>query len=189
MTKEVIESIIKSITNHLNNSISWLDGNRVSELLELLSGADRVYIVGVGKSGLVGKIFGLSLVSLGYEVYIVGESLLPAPRATDLIVAISGTGETDYPVKFAKVGKKTNTKVVAITSKPNSTLGKLADLVISIPGREENQQSRKLEELTAYGEHGTLKGMLFEMATLAFLNAVVAALARIRKNTEKEGNQ
>jgi len=130
----------------------------------------------------------LSLVSLNYEVYIVGESLLPAPRPVDLIVAISGTGETDYPIRFAKIGKETNAKIVTITSREKSTLAKLSNLVIHIPGREDGNK-QVLEELTAYGEHGTLKGMLFEMATLAYLNAVIGALTELKENHQKRENK
>ncbi len=188
MTKEVIEQIIRNIINHLELSLDWLNEAQVNEFLQLLSDCERVYIVGVGKSGLVGKIFGLSLVSLNYEVYIVGESLLPAPRAVDLIVTISGTGETDYPIRFAKVGKKTNAKIVTITSRKDSTLAKLSDLVILIPGREDGKK-QILEELTAYGEHGTLKGMLFEMATLAYLNAIVGVLTELKEKQQKRENE
>ena len=179
IVKSVVDRIAKSIVSANIN----FDESTIDSLVRILQSTRRVYIVGIGKSGLVGKIFGMSLVSLGYDVYIVGETLMPAPKETDVIIAVSGTGETDYPIKMAQIGKKVGAKVITITSSPNSTLSKLSDLVVFVPGRSEKDGTTAYE-ITAEGTHGTLKGMFFEMSALALLNGVAASLAVKQKQKE-----
>lgn len=171
----VIKSVVDRIAKSIISANINFDEENVANFVNMLKSTKRVYIVGIGKSGLVGKIFGMSLVSLGYEVYIVGETLMPAPKNTDVVIAVSGTGGTDYPIKMAQIGKKVGAKVITVTSSPNSTLANLSDLIVFVPGRSEKDGTTAYE-ITAEGTHGTLKGMFFEMSALALLNAVAATL-------------
>ena len=173
---DVVKSVVDRIAKSIISANINFDEKSITNLVNILKSTRRIYIVGIGKSGLVGKIFGMSLVPLGYEVYIVGETLMPAPKDTDVIIAVSGTGETDYPIKMAQIGRKVGAKIITVTSSPNSTLAGLSDLIFFVPGRSEKDGTTAYE-ITAEGTHGTLKGMFFEMSTLALLNAVAAALA------------
>jgi len=180
---DIIKSVVDRIAKSIISANINFDEKVMGDFVRILRSTKRVYIVGIGKSGLVGKIFGMSLVSLGYEVYIVGETLMPAPKDSDVIIAVSGTGETDYPIKMAQIGKKVGAKVITITSSPNSTLSKLSDLVIFVPGRSEKDGTTAYE-ITAEGTHGTLKGMFFEMSAMALLNAVAAGIAMQQKQEQ-----
>jgi 6-phospho-3-hexuloisomerase len=50
-------------------------------------------------------------------------------------VAISGSGSTQVVVAAAEAAKKMKAKVAAVTSYYDSPLGRLADLVVFVPGR------------------------------------------------------
>ena len=56
----------------------------------------------------------------------------PSIREGDLLIVISGSGETTQLVSFANKAKSEGAKVVLICSKSSSTIGDLADQTIQI---------------------------------------------------------
>ncbi|MDK2983792.1 MAG: 3-hexulose-6-phosphate synthase / 6-phospho-3-hexuloisomerase, partial [Thermococcaceae archaeon] len=67
---------------------------------------------------------------LDFYVFVVGVTITPSFVEGDLLIAIRGSGETRTIVDAAEIAKKKGGKVVAITSYKDSTLGKLADVVV-----------------------------------------------------------
>jgi len=113
--------------------------------------AKRVYITGVGRSGLVVKAFGQRLMHLGYEVHLADEITAPAATRGDLLVACSGTGTTLLPLYMARKARKIGSRVVALTASRRSALAKLAKIVILVPaplefGGRTRQPARSLFE-------------------------------------------
>ncbi|HDJ26305.1 MAG TPA: SIS domain-containing protein, partial [Candidatus Bathyarchaeota archaeon] len=95
----------------------------------------RVFVVGMGRSGFVGRAFALRLMNMSFNVYVVGETITPPAEEGDILVAISGSGETRGTVSAAEAAREVGAIVVAITSHPASKLGQLADHVVVVKGR------------------------------------------------------
>lgn len=55
-----------------------------------------------------------------------------AITANDVLIAISKGGETDEVIKFAQIAQKRGARIVAMTEAPKSTLGSMADEVITV---------------------------------------------------------
>ena len=51
--------------------------------------ARRIYVMGAGRSGLVAKGFAMRLMHLGFQSYVVGETITPALQKGDVIVIFS----------------------------------------------------------------------------------------------------
>jgi len=168
-----IKNLIKQFLESSNDIISGLDSKVIENFAEQLKKAKRVYTVGVGLLGLLAKGFTTKLTYLGYETYFIGETLMPSPSKNDLLIAISESGEADYTVRAARIAKNLGATVVAITSCPQSTLGKLADLNIEIKWKEEIPKEELKE---CEGELLTPNSSLFEIVTLMILNAVMSEL-------------
>lgn len=168
-----IKNLIKQFLESSNDIISGLDSKVIENFAEQLKKAKRVYTVGVGSLGLLAKGFTTKLTYLGYETYFIGETLMPSPSKNDLLIAISESGEADYTVKAARIAKNLGATVVAITSCPQSTLGKLADLNIEIKWKEKIPKEELKER---EGELLTPNSSLFEIVTLMILNAVMSEL-------------
>ena len=64
------------------------------KLTQMLDNAKRIFIAGAGRSKLVGNFFAMRLVHGGYDVSVVGEIVTPSIKSGDLLVIISGSGET-----------------------------------------------------------------------------------------------
>lgn len=95
-----------------------------------------------------------------------------------MLIALSGSGETDLIVEAAKIAKRVGTKVVAITSYPKSSLANLADDVVILPGRRRVARILKFMKRELAGEYASLAPLdtLFEVTALVFLDSIIASL-------------
>ena len=171
------------LTKHIEQALDELDLSSVSEMLDMLRSAKSIFVMGTGRSGLIGKAFATRLMHLGMRVYVVGESTTPALHAEDVVVAISGSGETLSIVDLGRVVKKIDASLIVITSQPDSTLGKMADKTVRIFGRAKNGQGDYLVQhlLGKYAKLSELAplGTTFEITTLVFLDAAIAELMEL----------
>jgi 6-phospho-3-hexuloisomerase len=73
-----------------------LDERQVNKLIEMIAEAKdkKIFIDGMDRSGTVGRAFAPKLMHLGFNGYFIGETITPAAGHEDLVVAISGAGET-----------------------------------------------------------------------------------------------
>ena len=78
----------------------------------------------------------------------------------------------------ASLAKRLGSKIVAVTSYPDSELGQTADHVVEVPGREATAQEQEYQARQLLGEHEsfTPMGTLFEDTCIVFLNCIVTEL-------------
>jgi len=130
-----------------------LDG-RFDRAVELILGAQgQVVVTGMGKAGLVGQKISATLASTGTPSFYLhpAEALhgdLGRLRPRDVLLAISNSGETDEVNAVIPVARKLGAEVIAMTGRPESTLGRLADTVLDI-GRVEEACPHKLAPTTS----------------------------------------
>lgn len=172
--------------------IDSLEEEQIEKLIELIieAKAKKIFVDGMGRSGFVGRAFALRLMNLGFNVYFIGETITPAAGAGDLIIAISGTGETKMVVTASAAAKEIGAKVVAITSFENSSLAKTADHIVVIGGRTKMGWPREEDYLTRQimGEKESLTplGSMFENNCMIFLDGLVVELMYRLQKTEEE---
>ena len=180
---------IKAILENIDSAQQFLDEESVDEFENIIIDANNIFVTGAGRSGLAAKAFAMRLMHLGLSSFVVGETISPAINADDCIIAISGSGETNTIVSAAKIAKNRGSKVLAVTSYPESTLGQLADGYLFVKGRtkkevdDENYMKRQI-----HGNYTSLTplGTAFELTTLVFLDAVVSELMEKMEQTESD---
>ena len=184
--REAYEEIMKSVAN----AIGQLDTSETQRFIELLvrEKSRRILIIGVGRSGLIGRAFAMRLMHLGFNVYIMGETITPAIGKGDLVIVISGSGTTKLAVTAAEIGKEVGARVVAITSFPRSDLGKLADNIVQVRGRTKVAAETDYFTRQITGVHEPLAplGTIFEIASTVFLDSLIPELMHRLGRTEKE---
>ena len=186
---ELMKSSIKAIIGNIVSAEEFLDEDSIEEFENIIIESNNVFVTGAGRSGLAAKAFAMRLMHLGVSAYVVGETISPAIREDDCIIAISGSGETNTIVSAATIAKKRGSKVLAVTSYPESTLGQLADTCLLVKGRtkqevdDENYMKRQI-----YGNYTSLTplGTAFELTTLVFLDAIVSELMEKMHQTESD---
>lgn len=150
--------------------------------------AGKVLVMGAGRSGLVGRAFAMRLLHLGYNSYVLGETIVPAIGKNDIVIAISGSGRTKLILTAAEAAKEAGAKLIAITSYNDSPLSKIADIVVEVPGRTKYSQNEDYfaRQILGITEPLAPLGTLFEDTVQIFLDGVVAELMIRLKKTEED---
>ncbi|HIP25950.1 MAG TPA: 6-phospho-3-hexuloisomerase [Archaeoglobus profundus] len=170
------------LENHIKTIKNELDLDKVKELINAIEEAERIFVIGAGRSGIIAKAFAMRLMHLGYNVYVVGETVTPRIKENDLLIAISGSGETTSVVSISKKAKEMiGSRLATITQNKNSTLAKISDIVVLLKGKTKIEINNS-DEISRLAPLGTL----FELTALIFLDGLVAELMNLRNLTEKD---
>jgi 6-phospho-3-hexuloisomerase len=171
---EIIDYVTKSI-----DVISDQDKDRLIEtLVDAYRRGSKVFVTGAGRSGLVIKAFALRLMHLGFQVYVMGETIVPSMKKGDVLIALSGSGRTKSVVSVAEAAKSVGAVIVSITTYLDSPLARLGDVVVLIPGRTKlaREDDYYVRQVMGLHEPLTPLGTLFEDTAMIFLDGVIVEL-------------
>lgn len=182
---------VEEILDYAEEALHRLSEEEVEAFVEKLLSArndKKVLIAGAGRTGLVAKAFAMRLMHLGFNSYVIGETITPALSGKDILIAVSGSGSTGIVVEAAKAAKKVEAYVIAITSYRDSPLAEAADLVVRIPGRTKVSEKTDYFSRQILGLHEPLLplGTQFETNCMVFLDAVIVELMKRLGVSEEE---
>ena len=166
-----LPELLDGILEELGSILRQVDEKDVEELVEGILSSDQVFITGMGRSGLIARSFAMRLMQMGFPVYLVGDATTPAIGHGDLLIAISGSGETSITCYIASRAKRLGADVFLLTSQTESSIGDISDLVLVVP----NAPQPALPLMSA-----------FEDATHIFLDAVVILIMEKTGVTQRE---
>jgi len=184
---KVLNKFIEELLKQTLENIKKIDEEQVENVLKTLQSAKRVITVGMGRSAVVARDFAIRLLQAGFNVITIREDLIgltPLIKGKDdVVVAVSGSGETEEVITICKVAKEKGAKVIAVTSFPDSRLGKLADHILYIGGRTRRWKYRDFLEREVEGEREPISpsGSLFEVSSIIVLEGLVAELVYLKQ--------
>ena len=120
----------------------------------------RWFYSGQGRSGLVARMAAMRFMHIGFDAHAVGEPTAPAIGRGDGLVMISGSGETPVTLHLARLALDFGARMLAVTTRGDSTLAGLADAVVEVP-------------TAGTGQFG---GTLFDQSALLLLDALALDL-------------
>ncbi|WP_312645542.1 6-phospho-3-hexuloisomerase [Hydrogenoanaerobacterium sp.] len=126
--------LMQTVLQEISGVLERVKPEELSAVADCIQKQHRIFVDGEGRSGLMAKGFAMRLMHLGYQAYVVGETITPAVSQGDVFIAVSGSGESAYVVSDAKKAKEKGCTVVAVTSKPESTVAKAASAILTVPG-------------------------------------------------------
>lgn len=162
------------VLNELHHTLSRIDIQRANEFVELVDQAQEVFCAGAGRSGFQVKGFAMRLMHMGINSYVVGETCTPNIRENGLLVICSGSGETKSLVNHANKAKEVGAKIALITINPESTIAKLADVVVEISAP--SPKSAKQGDIKSIQPMGSL----FEQSEGIFMDISIMMLMEKR---------
>ena len=114
-----------------------LDESFIEAINVIMECNGRIIIMGVGKSGQVGRKISSTLASTGTPSYFVhpGEGIhgdLGIIAANDVVVLISNSGETEEIIKIIPAIKKMGLTIISMTGKKESTMARYSDVVLDV---------------------------------------------------------
>ncbi|WP_086981483.1 arabinose-5-phosphate isomerase KdsD [Vibrio aphrogenes] len=126
---------LQQLTQYFNENFS-----RACDML--LNNQGKVVVMGMGKSGHIGKKIAATLASTGTSAFFVhpGEAShgdLGMIESGDVVLAISNSGESSEILALYPVLKRRHIPIIGMTGKPESNMAKLADLHLQITVPEE----------------------------------------------------
>ncbi|WGM22647.1 6-phospho-3-hexuloisomerase [Paenarthrobacter sp. OM7] len=155
-----------------------IDVGQLAVLAERIRRAERVFLAGAGRSGLVLRMAAMRLMHLGLTVHVAGDTTTPAIAAGDLLVLASGSGTTSGVVKAAETAIAAGANVAAVTTNPGSPLAGLADALVIIPAAQKTDHGSSLSR--------QYSGSLFEQSLFLATEAVFQTLW---ENTDEPAEQ
>lgn len=161
------------VLGEITGVVGRVDREQVRALADVVGSADRVFVAGEGRSGFVAKAFAMRLMHLGLTVYVVGETVTPALRDGDTVVAVSGSGTTAGTVRVAEQAATVGAKVYAVTTEPDSPLAQQAAGVLVLPAATKQRRPGEAETVQPLSS-------LFDQVTHVTLDVVCLLLAERR---------
>ncbi len=169
------------IADQVKKNSEFIDINQVLKLIDLIVKTDsnngRIFIYGAGRSGFIGRCFAQRLMHLGIKSCFVTDAVTYRYSKGDLLVLISGSGETTSPKAIAEEARKIGGKIALLTGNPKSTIAMVSDLTIKIEGKSKEKAITQ-ETLAPFTS-------LFDISTLSILDSIGASLMLVLGVTEK----
>ena len=175
MNGEILETII----NELHTYGRKVKQEEIHALAKAIAEAKRIFVGGAGRSGFAARGFANRLSHLGLTAYFIGEPTTPPIGEGDLFVIGSGSGTTVSLAANAEKAKEAGASIATLTIFPQAAIGKMADVVVSIPGAT----PKKGEGATDSAVSVQPMGSLFEQLSWLVYDSVVMELMELLGET------
>ena len=166
-----LKTALQEILSENEAILNQIDEAVIAELLERLMISPHIFVTGKGRSGLIARCFAMRLMHLGLKTYVVDETITPAIRPCDLLIACSGSGETEETCQAAEKAYKVGAQVFAITADDRSRLARAASSVVVLPTPHKRSANEACHSVQ-------FAGSLFEQSTLLLCDGVVLLAMR-----------
>lgn len=163
--RNITNTVVKEVTEVLGN----VDSDQAVQVSKELQHAKRIFIAGTGRSGAIGKTFAMRLMHIGFNVYVVGESITPSIESDDLLLLISGSGSTVSLKQYAKKAKEVDARVALLTTNEDSPIGQLSDCSLQIPAATKKRLNSEPETIQPLGSQ-------FDQSAHLLLDAIAVYL-------------
>ncbi|WP_111765971.1 SIS domain-containing protein [Nakamurella deserti] len=146
------------IHEELVATLDAVDPTRVQlAVAALTTPQTRWFTTGQGRSRLVACMAAMRLMHLGVDIHVIGDVTTPSIGPGDGLLVLSASGETPVTLHLARRAAEAGASILAVTTREDSSLGRLATLMVPLPVVSTRQ----------FG------GSLFEQAALLLLDSLV----------------
>ena len=173
--KTIFYESINYIQRKIKDILSKVSKDEIDKVKNFFLTSNRVFVYGAGRSGLVAKAFAIRLMHLGFQTFVIGETITAPVQQGDLVVIISGSGETIPAVMTAEIAQNLKASVVSITGKRKSDIARFADITIYISAACKDIERKKFAPL----------GTLFEASVWILLDGLIADLLESKHESEE----
>jgi 6-phospho 3-hexuloisomerase len=172
---KIFTESVKYIQRKIKDILEKVSQDNIDKFRELFFKSNRIFVYGAGRSGLVAKAFAIRLVHLGFQTFVIGETITAPVQKGDLVVIISGSGETIPAVMTAEIANNLGAYVVSITAKKKSEIAKFANITLYISSYCNEEERKRYAPL----------GTLFEASVWILLDGLIAYLLDGKNETEE----
>ena len=161
-----VKLVIDEIISHLEKVGSELSQSESQGIIDEIESANHVFVYGAGRSGYVARSFAQRLKQMGFDAFFVGDTTTPASGKGDLLIAVTGSGETPSVISMLETGNALGVRQAVVTSNRDGRASRMAHLTLYVPGKT------KLLERPSHAPFTSL----FDVAALSVLDGITAEL-------------
>ncbi|KGQ31467.1 MULTISPECIES: MurR/RpiR family transcriptional regulator [Gallibacterium] len=140
---EIAKKLQTALVNVVGETINLLDFDQLDQVVNELHKAKRIFLFGVGSSGITAEDVKHKLMRIGLQVdattnnhfMYMQASLM---KAGDVVIGISHSGYSEEIIRSLRIAKKAGAKTVALTHNLRSPITEEADYVL-INGNRQGQ--------------------------------------------------
>lgn len=173
-----IKEHIETVFEENRRLLEGIEADAVENFTSAIRNAKAIFCSAQGRSGFVLRCFCMRLMHLGFRVYFSGETVTPSINPGDLLIVLTGSGETSSIVDAVRISKERRAVTYGILGNLNSRVASMVDGSIYLPGT--TKLCRDDEALSVQ-----MSGSLFEQGAFLFLESVILGL--YRSDGEKVG--
>jgi arabinose-5-phosphate isomerase len=175
---DIARSVLETEAASISSLVEQLDEGFEKAVEIMLDAKGHVVVMGLGKSGHVGRRLAATLASTGTPAFFVhaAEALhgdLGMITNKDVVLAISNSGETEEILRILPTIRRMGTKVISMTADRDSNLGRMSDAVLKC------RVEREADPLN-------LAPTSSSAASLAMGDALAVALMSVRGTTSRD---
>jgi 6-phospho-3-hexuloisomerase len=151
---------LDAILQELTHVAASIDRHQMQRLVEVMRSAKRIFVAGIGRSGLMARALAMRLMHLEFDVHVVGETTTPSIRKGDLLLCCSRYGRSRTLHTYVEKAHEVDARAALITMTTRSPLARRVDHVFAIP-------------VVVGGRSRQPLGTIFEQSLLLYCDALV----------------
>ncbi len=149
--------------------LDQVNEHELSAFAKALTEANRIFISGDGRSGLMGKAIAMRLMHANYIVFALGETITPSIKEGDLLVLISGSATGNAPSDLVHKAIKAGAQVSLVTANPDSKMGELCKSILFIPAATKQRKQHEPVTIQPLGNQ-------FDQSVHLLLDSIIVKL-------------
>lgn len=161
--EEIIEKNKRNIVNSIEKLYALTDMDLMKQAIDAIDSARKIYLFGVGASGIVCYDINYKLSRIGKDVVFNNDIHLQLVnlnfiKKEDTCVCISYSGNTRETVLVAEIAKKAGAKTVGICCYGKNELSNICDITLRVP---QDERELRLGAISSRNTTLTLLDMIY----------------------------
>ena len=161
--------LFETVLNEDRKTLACVSKKQVNLLIEEIDNANRVFCAAQGRSGYILRCFCMRLMQFGYPVFYVGETITPRICQGDMLIVLSGTGQTPLTQEWVRIARQQGATTFGVIGAEDSPIGRSLDYSLFLPAGSKISSSRESSSIQP-------PGSLFEQGAFILLESIVLTL-------------
>lgn len=163
------QALVDAIFDENRKLLATVSQEGVDHFIKGLEKAENIFCAAHGRSGYILRCFCMRLMQSGYSAFFVGETITPRIGKGDLLIVLSGSGQTALTQEWIRISQEQGAATLGIVGNEDSPIARALDKSLSLKTR--NRQDSSIGS-------GSIQppGSLFEQAAFALLETIILAL-------------
>lgn len=174
-----MQSEVKHVLDEITHVLTHTAVDEFVKMESYIQKDRRLFLYGEGRSGLMVKAFGMRLMHAGYTVFIVGETTTPSVASGDVLLILSGSGESVASKHVAETAKKVGADTLLVTANPEFKTNERYTHVALIPAATKHRLAHEPETIQPLGNQ-------FDQSAHLLLDSLVIYLNRTNETFTNE---